>query len=164
MAQVGVKVVRNDPAGDNSCIVRFKPSDAGVSLSGGLGWKIPEVGRSLSSKEEAANLLDWIDQRYPSQAGEIRCIGVNYLKDWKTGGLTFRDADFQGAPKYAGTSWIEMDCKNDCVLLHEILHVLLNAEHNQYSAEYDDGRNIWTWAKTNGEARLLSLPRLRRSS
>jgi hypothetical protein len=143
MAQAGVKVVRNDPAGDNSYVVKFKPSDAGVSLSGGLGWCLPTGGDSFTSTDHAEKLLDWIDRWFPRQAGEIRCIYVNRMKNFNRGGLTFRDADFQATPKYAGTIWIETDSKTTYVPPHEMMHVLLNAVHDDYQIDYANKRTTW---------------------
>jgi hypothetical protein len=134
MAQVGVKIVRSDP------VVKFNHADAGINLSNGLTVSIPNV-------QEAGPLFDWVSAR---RAGdEISYIYVNQINNLN-GGLAFRQADFPGTPNYVGHVLMGQDVRGRYIVAHEILHILLNAEHSppnigslDFPIDYSNIRKTW---------------------
>jgi len=135
MAQVGVKIVRSDP------VVKFNHTDAGIDLSNGLTVSIPNV-------QEAGALFNWVSARRASD--EISFIYVNDLNNIDAG-VAFRAADFPTQPNYVGHVLMEQVIRKRYTVAHEILHVLLDAEHftpplgtPDFSIDYYNIRKTWS--------------------
>lgn len=112
MAQAGVKIVRTG-------VVQFTETDAGIDLSDGLKASVKNV-------EEAWSLFNWVHDRRASD--EISYIYINW-RQGGSGGLAFRKADFPTALNYQGHILMEQDQRARYIVAHEMLHILLNAEH-----------------------------------
>jgi hypothetical protein len=139
MAQVGVAVVRN------ATIVKFTDSDAGIELSP-TGF---DIDGSVIGNPERYALFDWIAKYSQRAADEISIIYVNYITTdyFSQGnrgplGISYIPKLYSPA-KYANHIVISASKEELFTVPHELLHVLMNAEHSDYPTENKNKRMLF---------------------
>ncbi len=144
-AQAGIKVV------SNPTIVEFNESDAGIDLSP-TGFDYLTNGSHLT--DEAKAVFDWIDAGSQRAADEISIIYVNFMTtNWYSSGangprgLAYINKMFS-PPKYANHLIIAADYRLRYTAPHELLHILLDAEHSDFLTEHNHIR--MTFSGDNG--------------
>ncbi len=140
-AQAGIRIV-------GESVVEFDDSAAGIAL-GINGFTVS--GETPSPEGEA--LFNWVDANGLRGADEIGIVYANYLSSGALSGdsglralayIVKNNAD----PKYAGYAVVSVARKARYTLAHELLHVLLNAEHlpgtDDFPAEFANIRMTWS--------------------
>ena len=143
MAQSGIAVTRHPQ------IVRFTESGVGIELDDGIDTN------GLTPTNEARVLFDWIAQSSQRGSDEVSVIYVNYFASLASGGGTDRSPALSYFPKFISTAkytnhiLVAQDFRLDYAPSHELLHILLDAEHDDHPFEKVHPRMIWSGGTNN---------------
>jgi hypothetical protein len=138
MAQVGVFVTRHET------VVKFEHTDAGIDLDP-TGF---DFDMAVFGDPERFAVFNWIDQYSQRAPDEISIIYVNYTTTHSTGGdngpagISYIPKLYSPA-KHANHIIISSSKRKMFTAPHELLHILMNAEHSDYLTEYEHKRMIF---------------------